>query len=179
MNKRRLQPTLKLTLGAMATALTVLLLYAAAVLPAARLPFYFLASFIPYILLCESLYGWALTAFLASASLSFFLLPDKVPMYVYILLLGHYGVFRTAVQERMQSKLFRMLVKLLYADFFLGLGLYLSVVVFGIQLVKLPALPDWVLAVLSQVGVIVYDLLFGACVKIYEAQFRRLIVPRR
>lgn len=179
MNKRRLQGSLKLTLGAMVTTLTVLLLYAAAVLPAARLVFYFLASFLPFILVCEGLYGWALTAFLAGGILSFFLLPDKVPVYMYFLLLGHYVIFRTALQERMQSRLFRLLVKLLYVDLFAGLGLYLSLAVFDITLVQFPSLPDWVIAVLSQVAILVWDALLGACVKIYEARFRRAIIPRR
>jgi len=179
MNKRRLPATLKLTLGAMVTALTVLVLYAAAVLPAVRLPFYFAASFLPYILACEGLYGWSLTAYLASAALSFFLLPDKTPVYLYILLLGHYGIFRTAVQGRIKSKLFLALVKLLYMDFFAGAGLYLSLTVLNITLVQFPALPDWAIAVLSQLGFLIYDLLFGAGVSIYETRLRRTIVPRR
>lgn len=179
MNKRRLQGSIKLTLGAMVTALTVLLLYAAAVLPAARLVFYFMASFLPFILVCEGLYGWALTAFLAGGVLSFFLLPDKTPVYLYLLLVGHYGIFRTALQERMHSKVFRVLVKLLYVDFFAGLGLYLSLAVFRITLVQFPSLPDWAIAVLSQAGILVWDILFGASVKIYEARFRRAIIPRR
>ncbi len=177
---RRLNPSKQLTLGAMVTALTILSLYAVAVLPFGSVPLYFLASFFIYILTCEGAYAAAFISFLASAALSFFLLPEKSPVILYVALLGHFGIFRTALQGRVGSKFLSMLIKLLYCDVFAGAGLYLGLYVWGGLSISLPeALPVWATVVLSQVAFLVYDILFSLSAGIYEARFRRAIVPRR
>lgn len=177
---RRLNPSKQLTLGAMVTALTILSLYAVAVLPFGSVPLYFLASFFIYILTCEGAYAAAFVSFLASAVLSFFLLPEKSPVLYFVALLGHFGIFRTALQGRVGGKFLPMLIKLLYCDIFAGIGLYLGLYVWGGLNIALPeALPVWALVVLSQVAFLVYDILYALSAGIYEARFRRAIVPRR
>ncbi|HWR24000.1 MAG TPA: hypothetical protein VN366_11060 [Feifaniaceae bacterium] len=177
---RRLNPSKQLTLGAMVTALTVLSLYAVAVLPVGSVPLYFLASFFMYILACEGAYAAALLSFLASAALSFFLLPEKSPVLFYAALLGHYGIFRTALQGRVENKFLLMLIKLLYCDVFAGAGLYIGLYVWGGLDIALPeTLPVWAVVVLSQAALLVYDILYALSASIYEARFRKSIVPRR
>lgn len=180
MNKRKLSASKCLTLGAMVTALTVLCLYAAATLPVGRLPLYFLAAVFIYVLACEGAYAAAILSYLASAALALLLLPDKLPAFAYILLLGHYGIFRTAINARMQGGLLAALIKILYCDIWTGFGLYLSMQILG----KLPfSFPDWLpvwgLVVLSQVGFAFIDILYGLSTAIYESRIRRSIVPRR
>ena len=97
MNNRRLSPSKKITLGAMVSALTLLCLYAVAVLPGGRAIFYFLSSVFVYALCCEGAYATALLSFAATAGLSFLLLPDKTVAVAYALLLGHYGIFKTGL----------------------------------------------------------------------------------
>ncbi len=177
---RRLSPSKQLTLGAMVTALTILSLYAVAVLPFGSIPLYFFASFCIYVLACEGAYTAAMISFLASAALGFFLLPDKSPVLAYVALLGHFGIFRTALQGRVQSKVFLMLIKLLYCDLFAGAGLYLGIYVWGGLNFTLPeGLPVWAVVVLSQLAFLAYDILYAISTGIYEARFRRSIVPRR
>ncbi len=177
---RRLNPAKQLTLGAMVAALTILSLYAVAVLPFGSVPLYFLASFFIYILTCEGAYAAAFVSFLASATLAFFLLPEKSPVLYYVALLGHFGIFRTAMQDRVKGKFLFMLIKLLYCDIFAGVGLYLGLYVWGGLNITLPeAFPVWAIVVLSQVAFLIYDILYTISTGIYEARFRRAIVPRR
>ncbi len=177
---RRLPPSKQLTLGAMVTALTILSLYAVAVLPFGSVPLYFLASMFIYVLACEGAYAAAFVSFLASAALSFFLLPEKSPVLLYVALLGHFGIFRTAMQGRVSSKFLFVLLKLLYCDVFAGAGLYLGLYVWGGLSLSVPeVLPAWAAVVLSQVAFLVYDILYTISAGIYEARFRRAIVPRR
>ncbi len=180
MNKRRLSASKRLTLGAMIAALTTLCLYAAAVLPAGHIVMYFLSSIFVYVLACEGAYGSALLSFIASAGVSFFVLPDKLPVLVYTLLLGHYGITRTALRSRTNSKLFSMMVMLLYCDLFSGIGLYASRILFEKIPISYPDwLPSWALILFVQVGFLLFDVLYGASSLIYESRFRRMIVPRR
>lgn len=177
---RRLSPSKQLTLGAMVTALTILSLYAVAVLPFGSVPLYFLASMFIYVLACEGAYTAAIISFFASAALSFLLLPDKIPVLFYVALLGHFGIFRTALQGRVQGRFLLMLIKLLYCDVFAGAGLYLGIYVLdGLPLTLPAALPVWAIVVLSQVAILAYDILYAISAGIYEARFRRAIVPRR
>lgn len=180
MNRRRLPPSKQLTLGAMVTALTILSLYSVAVLPFGSVPLYFLSSMFVYVLVCEGAYAAAVMSFIASAALAFFLLPDKLPVLFYVALLGHFGIFRTALQGRVQSRVFLLLLKLLYCDLFAGAGLYLGIYVLGGLSLKLPAgMPVWAIVVLSQLAIIAYDVLYAISAGIYEARFRRSIVPKR
>ncbi len=178
---RRLSFSKQMTLGAMVTALAVLCLYATAVLPAGSVPLYFLSSFVIYVLVCEGAYTAALVSFLASAVLAFFMLPNKVPVFAYIVLFGHFGIFRTAMQNRFRGKLMPAFLKLLYCDAFAGVGIYLALYVFNINLSAIPVmqLPVWALAVLSQLAFLFYDVLYSLSAMVYETRFRRIIVPRR
>lgn len=180
MNKRRLSASKQLTLGAMVAALTILCLYAASVLPTGKIALYFLSSVFVYVLACEGAYGSAFAAYLASASLAFLLLPNKLPAIVYALFLGHYGIFRTAIHSRLSSRVFMTLLKLLYCDIFCGLALYICNLVFGEIPVSAPAwLPVWALVLFVQAGFILFDVLYGLAIVIYESRLRRSMVPRR
>lgn len=180
MNKRRLSASKRLTLGAMIAALTVLCLYVAAVLPTGHIAIYFLSSIFVYVLACESAYGSAFVSYIASAGIAFFLLPDKLPVLIYTLLLGHYGITRTALRSRTNGKLFPMLLMLLYCDLFSGVALYISQLLFGSIPIVYPGwLPPWALIIFVQLGFLAFDVLYGIASLIYEARLRRIFVPRR
>ena len=181
MNNRRLSPSKKITLGAMVSALTLLCLYAVAVLPGGRAVFYFLSSVFVYALCCEGAYATALLSFAATAGLSFLLLPDKTVAVAYALLLGHYGIFKTGLDSHLSSKGLGLLAKLLYCNVFTAVGVYLAVVVMAQDiLAALPSwLPLWGLIAGAQVFFILYYILYGLAQKIYETRLRSVLVPRR
>ena len=180
MNKRRLTASKQLTLGAMIAALTVLCLYVTAVLPTGRIAMYFLSSIFVYVLACEGAYGSALLSYIASVGIAFLLLPNKLPVLAYTLLLGHYGITRTALRSRMNGKLFPMLLMLLYCNFFSGVSLYAAKILFGSIPITFPDwLPSWALIIFVQVGFLLFDVLYGIAALIYEARLRRMIVSHR
>lgn len=176
----RLDAGKKITLGAMVTALTVLSLYAASTLPWSKVACCFLASVFMYMLARESAIGTAITAFLASSAIAFLLLPDKSPLYAYVALLGHYGIFRTFVGDKVQDRFLRFFLKLVYCNAFTALALALAMYVWKLEIAAY--LPDWALWVLLAVLEAVfigYDLLYGLCQKIYDEWIRNRILPRR
>lgn len=175
----KLSATKQLTLGGMVTAITVLCLYATSLFPVGRIPLCFVSSVVIYILSGEGAHISALLSFGASAAISFLLISDKLPVYLYILLLGHYGIFRAIVQTRINSRLFKMMLKVFYCDMFLCLGVYLLVTLQRGFAMALPvSLPAWMLVLLVQPALILYDLLYGASIAIYQAYMRKSIITR-
>ncbi len=179
MNKR-LSVSKRVTLGGMVTAVAVLCLYAASVLPAGVLVCYFFAAMTSVVLTIENAYGIALVSYAATSALAFFILPDKTPAYIYTLLLGHYAIFRSALHAHVHGKVLRVLAKVLYCDFFLGVGVFLAFRLLAEFPFTMPEwLPIWAALILLEAGIVVFDILFGAGVILYETHIRRLLVPRR
>ena len=178
---QRLSPAKKLTLGAMVTALTMLSLYAAAVLPAGRISCYFLSSIFIFALCAEGAYVTALTAFAASAGLAWLLLPDKLVAAAYTLLLGHYNIFKTILDTHLESIPFRVVLKLLYCSVFTAAGLYVAIILIGVDVMaNLPEwLPVWGVVAAAEAAFIMLDVLQSLLGKFYVSRIRSVIVPRR
>ncbi|MDL2218571.1 hypothetical protein LJC27_07925 [Christensenellaceae bacterium OttesenSCG-928-M15] len=179
MNRRKHSPAKLISLGAMVTALSLLCLFASSLLPVGRVPFLFLSSAFICVLTCERAYITAIASYIATSVLAFLILPDKTAAFLYALLLGHYGIFHEVLQERMQGRLFRTVVKLFYCDVFAGVGIYLIYRVFMYSINIPEALPVWALVLIAQAAFIAYDLLYAGSSVIYRSRFQRLIVPRR
>ncbi len=178
-NPRRFPLTTRLTLGAMTSALTLLCLYLAAIMPVGRIPLYFASSIFIYALTCEGAYILALVSYAASTSLALLLLPVKLPAILYVLLLGHYGIFRTILEVRLSSRALKMLIKVLYCDIWLVLGIYLAQFYSGFAIHIPDWLPLWLFVLFAQLAIVFFDLFYGASIALYNARIRRLILPRR
>lgn len=164
----------------MCIALTVLSVYAAAVLPTMRIACYFFSSLFVYVLCAEQAYMGAFMIFLASGAISFLLVPDKISLLPYVFLLGHFGIFRTFLSAHLKDPVAGMLLRLLYCNFFFALALLLSVFAFRFDLTTLALpIPLWAVVPLLQVAFIVLDLLYAAAEKYYNTHIRNFVIPRR
>lgn len=169
----------QIALGGMVAAITVLCLYAAAMLPVGRLLPLYLASLAIVVLSGEGAYIPALICFLASAAIAFLILPDKQPAILYALFFGHYGIIRPVIQGRVRGRVIRALLKLLYCDFFLAVGLYVGVYLIAGFSLTLPAwLPIWGAVLLAQPALLLYDMLYGAGTLLYQSHLRHALLPR-
>lgn len=179
---RKLDPAKVISIGAMCTALTVLSLYAAAVLPTMRLAFYFLSSVFVFMLADEERYVGALLSFLSSGAAAFFVLPNPLAALPFFALLGHYGIFRTWLDRRLADKLLRFLLCMLYCNVLAALGVLAAVFLFQFDLAAfarlLPA-PVWALILALQAGFALYDLLYWICAKFYIERIKSSLIPRR
>jgi len=181
MNRRRLSPSKTVTIGSMVSALTMLCLYAVAVLPGGHLPLYFLSSVFIYTLCAEGCYAGALLSFVVSSLLSILLLPNKLVAVAYILLIGHYGIFWSFLKEHSNGWLISGMLKLLYCDIFTALGVWIAAELLNFDfLAAIPFnLPVWLFVLACQGMFIILDLLYGLAAKLYELKFRNIIIPRR
>lgn len=176
---KKMSASQKLTLGAMTVALTLLSLYAASILPAGRLVCFFLSSFFIYSLVCENAYFSAFTAFLACAALTFLLIPDKNSFFAYVVLPGHYGIFKTYADRRIKDGVMRFFAKLLYCNVFACAGIYIAMAAVGPDLKNsLPQIPLWLLAAIAEAAFILYDFVYTVSQRIYEARIRGFMLSR-
>ncbi len=177
---RKLSGAKLISIGAMCTALGVLCLYAAAVLPTGRVALYFLASLFVYVPAAESAYLGAVGVYLATGVLSLLILPSRAAAVPYIVLLGHFGIFKTWFDSVMPDKVVQSAVKVLYCDVFTVLGVFAAIKLFGFDMTTLSvALPTWAIVLIMQAAFFAYDKLYWMCQRFYDERIRPAISPRR
>lgn len=177
---RRLSGAKLISLGAMCTALGVLCLYAAAVLPTGRVALYFLASLFVYVPAAEGAYLGAVGVYLATGVLSLLILPSRAAAAPYIVLLGHFGIFKTWFDSVMPDKVVQSAVKVLYCDVFFILGVFAAIKLLGLDIasIALPV-PVWAAVLILQAVFFAYDKLYWLCQRFYDERIRPSISPRR
>ena len=178
MNTRKLAIGKLATLTIMATVLCVMLLYAASTIPALAVVCLLLASFCVCVPSSEQAYGFALLLYAVASGVSYYILSAKWLFALYTVFLGHYGVFRALLHNRVDNRVFRVLLKLLYANAFLCAGVYLAAVLF-IPIVLPAFLPVWGWVALLQAALIVYDIVYGLVTIVYANRIREYLMPQR
>lgn len=177
---KRLSGTKLITIGAMCTALGLLCLYAAAVLPTWRIAFYFLSSLFVYIPAAEGAYVGSLCVYAATSILAFLILPSRSAAAPYIILLGHFGIFKTWFDSIMPDRVVQSAVKVLYCDAFTVLGIFAAIKLMSFDVTSLDIkLPVWALVLLAQAAFFLYDKLYWMCQRFYDERIRQYISPRR
>lgn len=177
---RKLNGTKLVTIGAMCTALGVLCLYAAAVMPTGRVALYFIASLFVYVPAAEGAYLGSVTVYIATSLTAFLILPTQTAAVPYAVLLGHFGIFKTWFDSVMPDKVVQSAVKVLYCDLFMALGVFWGIKLFNLDLTDTAlTVPAWAVVLLIQVAFFVYDKLYWMCQRIYDERIRSYISPRR
>lgn len=178
---RKIDASKKITLGAMVTALTVLMLYAASVLPAGKLACYFIASLFVYMLSSEGLYGTALLSYLASSLLAFLIVSDKLMLLPFFALFGHFGIFKAFLQTHAKDRVVRFLSYLIYCTAFTSIGAVAAFYIMGFDiLTNIPFnLPLYAAVLILEALFAVYVALYTIGQRFYESRIRQSLMPRK
>lgn len=178
---KKISPVTRLTVSAMTTALGVLFTFAASVIPAGRLGFLFLASLVIWIPLNER--GGLLPAilcFLATAAITFFMIPNKLYFGLYVLIFGIYGFIKLGVDRLFADRFIAFVVKLIIMNGLAALGLIVASKVLGQNaLSMIPEYPLWLMIAAIEVFFIAYELLYSLLIKLFDDRLRDVIIPRR
>ena len=126
-----MKKTKKLTICAMMSALSVVILYLASLFNAIDLSVSLLASFIILITVMELGVKCALSVYISSSFLSLLLLPQKYIAVMYLLFCGIYPIIRVYFEKL--PKLLRIIIKFVYFAGTLSLVLVFSKYVFRIE----------------------------------------------
>ena len=98
----------------------------------------------------------------------------------YIVLLGHFGIFKTWFDSVMPDKVVQSAVKVLYCDVFFILGVFAAIKLLGLDIasIALPV-PVWAAVLILQAVFFAYDKLYWLCQRFYDERIRPSISPRR
>ncbi len=179
---RTVSPAVKLALSAMSTALGVLALYVASLLGTSRLALMFAASLMIWIPLKEKtglLYGFL--TYLATAALTYLLVPDKLYVGAYIFFFGLYGFIQLGFDSLTKLRAVSFLLKFLCCNLIAGLALGIGSLFFDldIALASMPgSFPLWAIIAICEAAFIAYVLLYAFCTRVFDKELRKLIVKR-
>ena len=166
-----------MSLGAIVAALTLLFLYASEVLTGFRFLCAAMSGFFIVILVQEDLFGTAWLCFLAVTILGFLLCPDRMSWFLYVSLIGHYGIVRRFFQKFITVPAVRSLFTVLYCNLGTALGLWAMYTVAGVDVLSmLPDIPVVVLVLIVEAVFFLLDVLFEAATNLYLKRVRRFLL---
>lgn len=160
----------ELALAGIMTAVTVILLFAAMIIPNMKLVFYGLSSLPMAVLLLETNRRTGIMFYIATAVLAMVLLPDKTAALPYVTVLGLYGLTK-AIAEKFPNRVVEWIIKELYFNatlFIYGLLIYKIF----IPDITFP-IPIWAIVICAEVIFVAYDYIYSICVWYYEKMFRQ------
>lgn len=154
--------TKKLALCAMLTAVSVVFLYLASILPTAKLAVTAVAGLLPAAAVITCGMGWATGLWIATSILALLICPQKDAAMAYLLVLGHYPMLKSLI-ERLDKLWGEWLLKI-GLFYVLLLGFYFVFRTLFLQLITPP------------MGLlVVFFLGCGAAFVVYDIAFSRLI----
>ena len=177
MEKKKLPLSRRLSLGAMAAALSLLFLYASEVLTGFRFLCAALSGFFIVVLTQEDLFGTAWLCFFTVATLGFVLCPDRMSWFLYVTLIGHYGIVRRFFQKFITVPSIRSIFTVLYCNLGTAMGLWAIYAVAGVDVLKMiPDIPIVVLILIVEAVFFLLDILFEIAANLYQKRIRRFLL---
>ncbi|GHU83368.1 hypothetical protein FACS189415_5530 [Bacteroidia bacterium] len=162
----------KMSLGAMVTSLSLVLLYVSNLWSTGRMAAIFIMAFLPCVLIIERGRGAAFICYMATSLLGLLLMPSKLSILPYVAAFGYYGLVKDWVEDRVRHGI-QWLLKLLALDVGGALWYVAAMYLFLGQL-ELPwGVPLWLAALIAQPVLLAADWLLGQVVDYYVAHLRR------
>lgn len=164
-----MKKSVKVSLGGVIAALSLVLMLLCSVIPIGTYAFPAFAGILLVVIVIELGYGWAFAVYFATAVLSLLLVTDKEAALNYTAFFGFYPIIKSLI-ERLRSKVLQYLIKFAIfnvcavAAFMIGIFLLNvpkeSFNLFGVYL-------PWLLLLIGNVFFIIYDLCVTRLVTIY------------
>lgn len=160
----------RVALGGILTALSLLLLYLATLLPSGRLGVVAVAGLVPAVGVVSGGFVTGFLCYAATGLLGFLLLPDKGCALLYVILLGLYPVLKGLI-ERLRKLPVELVLKLV---FFNGV---ISALFFGFSKLFFPLLPGLLhqplyLYVAGNIVFLIYDFGVSKLITYYVTRIR-------
>jgi hypothetical protein len=157
-------PARKAAYGGILAACVLIVLFLATILPTNRIFLYGLSSVFIAVMILEygTAAGWIF--YIATYLLALIIIPQKLRLIPYILILGHYGVFKTLI-EGLNNRFFEAVLKLLVLNIGFLLA-YLTVTILLAVKIHLPFHPAFIIIGVQPLF-LVYDFVFTLFIRFY------------
>lgn len=171
----------RVALGGIISALCLLCMFMAGIIPAFYLILPMAAGVLLMIIASEVSISWAVLTYISVSILSIFITADKEAALVFIMVFGHYPILRYYL-ERMKFKVLRYFIKLAVFNICVIAFFYVTVFVVGIdqmleEMEEFGKYGAAILLALANVIFVLYDFNLGAIYTLYLKQlmpkFRR------
>ncbi|MDD2497445.1 MAG: hypothetical protein PHT78_06405 [Desulfitobacteriaceae bacterium] len=164
MNAVKNSPAKRTAYGGVLAACALIFLFLATILPTNRIFFYGLSSVFIAVMILEygTTAGWMF--YVVTSLLALIIIPHKLRLIPYILVLGHYGVFKTLI-ERLHNRFFEAILKLVVLNIGFLLAYLTVTTLFKIN-IKFPFHPAFIIIAVQPLF-LVYDFVFTLCIRFY------------
>lgn len=160
-------------LGGMLTALSLILLLAAGIVPAGELVFPAICGILLVVVVFELNVKWAWSIFTAVSLLGLLLCPSKSVVIYYIFFFGHYPLVKSYV-ERLHSRVLQWVLKILLFNVCSISAYWLIVHLFGVSDV-VTRYGYLLLLVLANTAFILYDIAVSRLIVTYVYHIRKYL----
>ncbi len=175
--------TYKISLCAVISAVSVVLMLLTGLFPFASYALPALAGALLAVIVIEAGMKWAILSYIAVAVLAFFITPDTTAKAAYILLFGYYPILKCVI-EKVKLKPVRWVLKVINLNLAIVASFLITTYVFN--------LPDFIeefktagpivaiafLAV-ANIAFVLYDILLTRLIAIYFYKYRKYFIKNR
>lgn len=151
-------------------ALTIVILYAASILPISTLSVLTVASCLIPISIIRTSVKSAISVYIISSFLSFFLVKTNIAIY-YTLFFGVYGVIKYFI-EKTNKIVLEILLKLISFNILLVIIYFIATSFLAALNIKLPLYLLWII---GQVGFLIYDYALTIIISFYLNRIHKLV----
>lgn len=173
----RLKTSKKIALSGMVVALNTVFLYASETIPFTQFIFAFLSSLFVYVLVSEGLFVFSWLSFLATALLTFLILPSRTSWFFYVGLIGHFGIVRQFLCDKVNTGWVRSILLVLYCNIGCALASFILFKVAGVNILTLlPNINVILLVIVAEICFFLLDIIYNICTKFYNRRLRKWLV---
>lgn len=170
-NRRFSQSASRTALGGVLAALSLLLLYAATLMPSGRIGMVAVAGLVPAAAVISGGLAAGFLCYGAAGLLGLLLLPDKGCALLYAIFFGLYPMVKSAI-ERLRKLPLELLLKLVFFN------IVLAILLFGFSSLLFPLLPELLhsplpIFLVGNGAFLLYDYGFSKLATYYAARIRR------
>lgn len=172
-----MKTSLKVSLGGIVAALSIVLMFLTSVLPFGTFAFPMISGILLCVIVIEINYPWAFATYFAVSALSFLILADKEAALYYAAFFGIYPIIKSFI-ERLRLKPLQYLIKYgffniaMIAAFYIGITLLSipkeSFMIFGFYV-------PWVFLIVGNLFFILYDISVTRLVTVYLIKWHKKI----
>ena len=171
-------PAFTMAFGGVCLALTVVCYYLGSIVPGANLTLYAIGSFFTGIMVLETGIGSGLILYAAAGLLLFLFMPNKLAILPYAFFFGPFGIIHRLTEKigarenpNRKELAIRFAARFCFfmAVFLVGFFCFRELFIGAI---RLPDYADAFLVIGGAVMFVIYDIMYGLLIKIYEKRFR-------
>ena len=162
--------TIKIALGGICLALTMVCLFGGSIVPGIELTLFAISSVFTAVMILEAGVKGGLLLYVAAVLLGFAIIPNKLAMIPYAFLFGYYGIVKYYI-EKLSSRWIQLSLKSGFFAVLLTIGLVgFKQLLLGS--IHLPDYPVWLLIIAGVAFLLLYDFVFTALILFYQRRIK-------